>query len=92
MPKDARVKNVLIDMGVAVGRELIEVFAVKTSTARPDVYSVIGQLLVSGTADECRRVIVLPRKEAVGESLHILLGKEFKVLSASKIILSSSRT
>lgn len=70
MPKGARVvKDVLIDMGVAVGRGLVEVFEVKTSTARPDVYSAIGQLMVHGTADDCRRVIVLPHKEAIADDL-----------------------
>ncbi|MDR1462379.1 MAG: cytochrome P450 [Azoarcus sp.] len=64
MPKGARiVKNFLIDMGVAVGQELTEVFEAKTSATRPDIYSAIGQLMVHGTADECRRVIVLPQRE-----------------------------
>jgi hypothetical protein len=70
MPKQARlVKNVLIDMGVAVARGLVEVFEVKTTTARPDVYSAIGQLMVHGTVDDCRRVIVLPHKEAIADDL-----------------------
>ncbi|WP_245616495.1 hypothetical protein [Paraburkholderia acidipaludis] len=61
MPSRARiVKNVLIDMGVAVGRGLIEVFEIKTSTSRSDVYSAIGQLMVHGTSSDCRRVVVLP--------------------------------
>jgi hypothetical protein len=59
------VKNVLIDMGVEIGRELVEVFEVKTSTARPDVYAAIGQLMVHGASDECRRVMVLPQKEPI---------------------------
>ncbi len=69
-PKDGRiVKNVLIDMGVAVGRELVEIFEVKTSTARSDIYGAIGQLMVHGTADKCRRVIVLPCKEKIAVDL-----------------------
>ncbi|RFU49921.1 hypothetical protein D0B32_08140 [Paraburkholderia sp. DHOC27] len=70
MPKRARlVKNVLIDMGVAVGRGLVEVFEVKTTATRPDVYSAIGQLMVHGMVDDCRRVIVLPHDEAVADDL-----------------------
>lgn len=70
LPKRGRVvKNVLIDMGVAVGSDLVEVFEVKTSTARSDVYGAIGQLMVHGTAADCRRVIVLPHKEAIAADL-----------------------
>lgn len=70
LPKNGRlVKNVLIDMGVAVDRELVEVFEVKTSTTRSDVYAAIGQLMVHGTSDECRRVMVLPQKEHVAPDL-----------------------
>ncbi len=70
MPRGARVvKGVLIDMGVAVGHRLVEVFEVKTTTARPDIYSAIGQLLVHGTADDCRRVIVLPHKTNIADDL-----------------------
>ncbi|MBU7435847.1 hypothetical protein KRI00_01030 [Paraburkholderia fungorum] len=74
MPKKSRlVKNVLLDLGVAVGRELVEVFEVKTKTARTDVYSAIGQLMVHGTAEECRRVIVLPRSELIANDLSAAL-------------------
>jgi hypothetical protein len=70
LPKKGRVvKSVLIDMGVAVGSDLVEVFEVKTSTARSDVYGAIGQLMVHGTAADCRRVIVLPHKEAIAADL-----------------------
>lgn len=66
LPKGGRlVKNVLIDMGVEVDRNLVEVFEIKTSTSRSDIYEAIGQLMVHGTADECRRVIVLPQKEPI---------------------------
>lgn len=69
-PKGGRlVKNVLIDMGIAVGRELVEVFEVKTSTARSDIYAAIGQLMVHGTADDCRRIMVLPYKEPLASDL-----------------------
>lgn len=70
LPKGGHlVKNILIDMGVAVADELVEVFEVKTSTTRSDVYTAIGQLMVHGTSDECRRVIVLPKSELLASDL-----------------------
>jgi len=70
LPKSGRfIKNVLIDMGVAVKRELVEVFEVKTSVARSDVYAAIGQLMVHGTSYKCRRVMVLPQKDFVAPDL-----------------------
>jgi len=74
LPRGGRlVKNVLIDLGVAVADELVEVFEVKTSTARSDVYTAIGQLMVHGTSNECRRVIVLPISELLASDLKIAL-------------------
>ena len=76
LPKGGRiVKNVLIDMGVAVDRDLIEVFEVKTSTARSDIYGAIGQLMVHGTTADCRRVIVLPSKEPIATDLKAALDR-----------------
>lgn len=70
LPKGGRiVKNVLIDMGVAVGRDLVEIFEVKTSTGRSEIYGAIGQLMVHGTVAGCRRVIVLPHKEPIAADL-----------------------
>jgi hypothetical protein len=63
------VKNILIDMAVEVGDKLVEVFEVKTSTARFDVYSAIGQLMVHGTSQDCRRVIVLPQSQQIASDL-----------------------
>jgi hypothetical protein len=70
LPKNGRlVKNILIDMGIAVGSELVEVFEVKTNTSRFDVYGAIGQLMVHGKSDECRRVMVLPQEETIASDL-----------------------
>jgi len=69
------VKSVLIDMGVAVGRDLVEVFEVKTSTSRSDIYAAIGQLMVHGTAHDCRRVIVLPHKDPIAPDLREALDR-----------------
>ena len=66
IPKGGRlVKNVLIDLGVAVRDELVEVFEVKTSTVRSDLYTAIGQLMVHGKLNKCRKVLVLPQKESI---------------------------
>ncbi|MGH7381119.1 MAG: hypothetical protein ACREKR_02685 [Candidatus Methylomirabilales bacterium] len=88
------VKNALIDLGVAVGRELVEVYEVKSATARSDVYSAIGQLMVHGNAPDCRRVIVLPKGEPIAvdladalKRLGILLLK-FKVDKVKATIVS----
>ena len=71
LPQGGRlVKNVYIDMGVAVGHELVEVFEVKTSATRSDVYAAIGQLMVHGASKGCRRVVVLPQKEPIGSDLN----------------------
>jgi hypothetical protein len=70
LEKGARqVKNVLFDLGVAMGQELVEVYEIKTSTARAHVYTAIGQLMVHGTAQKCRRVTVLPHREPIAPDL-----------------------
>ena len=70
LPENGRlVNNILIDMGVRVGHELVEVFEVKTSTARYDIYTAIGQLMVHGTLNNCRRVMVLPQRELIRSDL-----------------------
>jgi len=70
LPKSARiVKSVLIDMGVVIDRNLVEVYEVKTSTARQDIYGAIGQLMVHGMVENCRRVIVLPQDEPIADDL-----------------------
>lgn len=56
-------------MGVTISRDLVEVFEVKTSTKRSDIYGAIGQLMVHGTAKDCRRVMVLPDDEPIASDL-----------------------
>lgn len=53
-------KNVWIDLGVAVGGKLTELYEVKTSAVRGDVYTAIGQLAVHAPDQLCRRIMVLP--------------------------------
>ncbi|MGA7713469.1 MAG: hypothetical protein WCA81_16325 [Rhizomicrobium sp.] len=68
-PSSRIVKNVLIDLGVAVGSELVEVYEVKTSAERSNIYTAIGQIMVHGTAESCQRAIVLPKSESVQRDL-----------------------
>ncbi len=57
------VKNAYVDMGVMDARGLLtELYEVKTSAARSDVYTGIGQLMVHGPSG-CRRYLVLPAVE-----------------------------
>lgn len=68
--KTARiVKNAFIDFGVADEQKLVEVYEVKTSTARTNIYSAIGQLMTHGTDSDCLRVIVLPHKKKIPKDL-----------------------
>ena len=63
------VKNVFIDMGVANARgHLVELYEVKSSAARSDVYSAIGQLMVHGRP-KCEKIIVLPEDEDLAVDL-----------------------
>jgi len=72
--KDERiVKDVLIDLGVQVAGHLTEVFEVKTSTARSDLYAGIGQLLVHGSPPKCQKMIVLPNTEPIPPDIEAAL-------------------
>ena len=54
------VKNVFIDMGVEDGpNNLVEVYEVKSSSERSDVYTALGQLMVHGS-DDSEKYLVLP--------------------------------
>ena len=54
------VKDEFIDLGIADARNsLVELYEVKTSSARSDVYSAIGQLMIHSPV-RCRRMMVLP--------------------------------
>ena len=67
------VKNVFIDMGVVDARgSLVELYEGKTSTARSDVYSAIGQLMIH-SPPKCRRSIVLPENPPLPNELNAAL-------------------
>ena len=76
LPKGGRlVKNVLIDLGVQVKNVLTEVYEVKTSSSRSDIYTALGQLFVHGTDDSCKKVMVLPNDETLALDLDFALKK-----------------
>ena len=78
IPEDRIVKDIFIDMGVIDAQNsLIELYEVKTSAARPDVYSAIGQLMVHGPPN-CQRYIVLPENEHPADDLTAAL-EELKI-------------
>ncbi|TCU72433.1 hypothetical protein EDE08_105293 [Bradyrhizobium sp. R2.2-H] len=70
LPRRCRiVKNVYIDLGVANGNDLVEIFEVKPSADRSSIYSAVGQLLVHGRKKPCRMTIVLPADESLAPDL-----------------------
>lgn len=55
------VKNVFIDLGVSDrANNLVEVYEVKTSSERSDVYAAIGHLMVHGS-NRCKKFLLLPK-------------------------------
>jgi hypothetical protein len=89
LPRRARlVKNVLIDMGTEVDGQLVEVFEVKTSTERFNLYAAIGQLLVHGASSGCRRVMVLPHGNRIAPDIHDAL----QLLNIERLNFSLSET
>ena len=64
----------LIDLGVKRGGKLVEVYEVKSSVARQDVYTAIGQVTVHSPDADCRRILVLPNNQVLHSELeHALL-------------------
>lgn len=86
-------KNILIDLGVSEGSSLREVYEVKTSAARQNVYTAIGQLIVHGSSDDCKRYIVLPHGDALPSDIKRALSKNgievvlFKLTEHTAVIL-----
>jgi len=69
------VKNILIDLGVEVNNKLAEIYEVKTSTSRSDIYTALGQLFVHGINNNSKKIMVLPKNENLLSDLHTALEK-----------------
>jgi hypothetical protein len=69
------VKDRLIDLGVAVSGKLTEIYEVKSSTGRGDVYTAIGQLIVHAETHKCTMTIVLPADPPMAADLHAALSR-----------------
>ena len=82
VPADSRLFNdVFNDLGVAnADGNLVELYEVKTSTERSDVYSAIGQLMVHAPVG-CQQVIVVPSRQRLALDLaHALQARGIAVL------------
>lgn len=75
MDRNSRiVKDVFIDMGVEDARgNLVELYEVKTSTARTDMYSAIGQLIVHGPPGCKKKFVVVPKGGRISPDLKTAL-------------------
>lgn len=93
--KGCLVKNFLIDLGVAIDKNLIEVYEVKTSSKRINIYTAIGQPMVHGVSNKCQRTLVLPHDQKLAQDLQDTLEHlnikllTFKLNKKSAIIISS---
>lgn len=68
-PGQRIVKTALIDLGVSSGSKLNEIYEVKASSGRGEVYTGIGQLAVHAQNSDCSRTLVLPANDALAPDL-----------------------
>jgi len=87
------VKNVFIDLGISDGaNKLVEICEVKTRSERSDVYTAIGQLMVHGSGN-CKKFLLLPKGREMSEDLADALQRNdikllrFKLNNRGAIIL-----
>ncbi len=87
------VKNVYIDLGVSIKKQLSEIYEVKTSADRNNIYTAIGQLITHSGSQSCKRIIVLPENESISFDLQDALDRmkikliHFKLLDDKAIII-----
>lgn len=72
-------KDRLIDLGAQVKGRLVEVWEVKSSLSRGDLYTAIGQLSVHAPDADCKQTIVLPADGQMPEGME----RAFKRLGVS---------
>lgn len=63
------VKNNFIDLGVTSKGSLVELYEVKTSTDRNNIYSAVGQLLIHSPDLNCKKTIVIPAQGHVEDDI-----------------------
>lgn len=63
------VKSVLLDLGVERSGKLLEAYEIKTSVSRQNLYTAIGQLLVHGGGDECKKYLVYPTDLSIPDDI-----------------------
>ena len=74
-------KNVLIDLALSKGSEILELYEVKTGSGRQDIYTAIGQLMVHDAKGSSQKFIVIPDDGRLPADLRkTLLRLEIKVL------------
>ncbi len=69
------VKTILLDLGISQGSDLVEVYEVKTSASRSDVYTGIGQLIVHAKSHGCTQTLILPADEEIAPDLTAALAR-----------------
>lgn len=90
------VKNCQIDLGVAVGHKLSEVYEVKTDCSRQSIYTAVGQLIVHSGSSNCSRYLVAPNLSSLPTDISNALRRlgirliDFRVISGS-VALSSMK-
>ncbi len=62
-------------MGVERNGHLTEVYEVKSSNGRYDIYTAIGQALVHGSGENCLRTIAIPSGGRLKKDLQDALGR-----------------
>jgi hypothetical protein len=81
-------KNVLIDLALERQGTMTDLFEVKTSRDRGDIYTAIGQLMTHARGDACRKHIVLPQGDTLASDLSDALNR----CSASVILYEINKT
>ncbi|MDI4666416.1 hypothetical protein K9U40_19105 [Xanthobacter autotrophicus] len=85
-------RTILIDLFVSQGDKYIELYEVKTSTARQILYTAIGQLITHGTGSTPKRFLVVPEGEAIPNDLIAALEENRIVVRRFKVTGRTKKT
>ena len=71
MPHEKMFKDAYVDLGVQARGVTSEIYEVKSSCDRQALYSAIGQVVIHDDSPngDCKRLIVLPKGDAVPEDV-----------------------